>query len=138
MSSAPSSINEVLAAYVAGREKAARVVAVVAEAYYRDRGKGKGEGLEPVIAVIERAAPGMVELVGSPGRPGFEIRLAQREFPKGYEAELKQAVQVVLSGSARRRTVDVNAPGISDNRERKTSLVARVFAAVRRLFTASA
>jgi hypothetical protein len=130
MSSVPSSINDVLAAYVAGREKAARVVAAVAEAYYRERGRGQREGLQPVMDVVERAAPGMVELVGTPDRPGFAIRLAQRDFPKAYEAELRQAVEVVLSGGIKRGTVDVHAP--------RTSLVARVVTAIRRLFTASA
>jgi hypothetical protein len=129
MSSETSSINDVLAAYVAGREKAARVVAVVAEAYYRDVGKGRREAWRPVIDVIERAAPGLVELVGSPGRPGFEIRLAQREFPKAYEADLKRAVEAALSGGGKRETVDLTAP--------RPSFVARVVAAVRRLFTAS-
>src|SRR5690349_5954938 len=106
MSSAASSINDVLAAYVAGREKAARVIAAVAEAYYREA-KGKREGLRPVMDVIERAAPGLVELVGSPGKPGFEIRLAQREFPKAYEADLKRAVEAALAGGGKRETVDV-------------------------------
>jgi hypothetical protein len=127
--SAASSINDVLAAYVAGRERATRVVAVVAEAYYREA-KGKREGLRPVMDVIERAAPGLVELVGAPGNPGFEIRLAQREFPKAYEADLKRAVEAALAGGGKRETVDVSAP--------RASLVARVFAAVRRIFTASA
>ncbi|HXI35016.1 MAG TPA: hypothetical protein VNH63_13090 [Gemmatimonadales bacterium] len=136
MSSAASSINDVLAAYVAGREKATRVVAVVAEAYYREA-KGKREGLRPVMDVIERAAPGLVELVGSPGKPGFEIRLAQREFPKAYEAELKRAVEAALAGGGKRETVDVDPPAM-DNGERKTSFVARIVAAVRRMFSASA
>ena len=137
MSSAPSSINDVLAAYAAGREKATRVVAVVAEAYYRDRAKGKGDWLQAVIDVIERAAPGMVELVGSPGRPGFEIRLAQREFPKAYEAELKRAVEAALAGGGKRETVDVKRTGVTDNGQPKTSLMSRFFSAVRRLFSAS-
>lgn len=131
MSSAPSSINDVLAGFVAGREKAARVVAVVADAYYRETGKGKRESLRAVMDVIERAAPGLVELVGSPGRPGFEIRLAQREFPKAYEGELKRAVEAALAGGGKRETVDVKPA-------RATSLMARLISAVRRLFTASA
>jgi|SRR6266850_416806 len=130
MSSAASSINDVLAAYVAGREKATRVVAVVAEAYYREAAKGKRETWRPVMDVIERAAPGLVELVGSPGKPGFEIRLAQREFPKAYEANLKRAVAAALAGGGKRETVDVKPV--------RTSLVSRLFAAVKRMFTASA
>jgi len=133
MSSAASSINDVLAAYVAGREKATRVVAVVAEAYYREA-KGKREGLRPVMDVIERAAPGLVELVGSPGKPGFEIRLAQREFPKAYEADLRRAVEAALAGGGKRETVDVTPVGTTEG---KTSFVSRLFAAVKRMFTAS-
>jgi len=133
MSSAASSINDVLAAYVAGREKATRVVAVVAEAYYREA-KGKREGLRPVMDVIERAAPGLVELVGSPGKPGFEIRLAQREFPKAYEADLKRAVEAALAGGGKRETVDVTPVGTTEG---KTSFVSRLFAVVKRMFTAS-
>lgn len=137
MSSAASSINDVLAAYVAGREKATRVVAVVAEEYYRERGRGKGEWLRPILDVIERAAPGLVELVGSPGKPGFEIRLAQREFPKAYEAELKRAVESAIAGGGRRGTVDVKA-ATTDNGQQKTSLMSRFFSAVKRMFSASA
>ncbi len=137
MSSAASSINDVLAAYVAGRETAARVVAAVAEAYYRDRGKGKAEGLRPVIDVIERAAPGMVELVGSPDRPGFEIRLAHREFPKAYEPHLRRAAAAALSGGGKRETVQVpDTP--STLTVSASGLWSRVVEAVRRLFTASA
>jgi len=119
-----------LAAYVAGRERATRVVAVVADAYYREAGKGKREAWRPVMDVIERAAPGLVELVGAPGRPGFEIRLAQREFPKAYEADLKRAVEAALAGGGKRETVDVTPV--------RPTLVSRLFAAVKRMFTASA
>jgi hypothetical protein len=130
MSSAPSSIKELLAGYLAGRVKAERVVAAVAGEYYRDAGKGQREGWRPVMDIIERAAPGLVELVGTPGRPGFEIRLGQREFPKGYEGQLKQAVEAVLGGLGTGERGRV-APA-------RTTLVSRLFAAVRRLFSASA
>lgn len=135
--SAASSINDVLAAYVAGREKATRVVAVVAEVYYRETRDGRRETLRPVMDVIERAAPGLVELVGSPGKPGFEIRLAQREFPKAYEADLKRAVEAALVGGGKRETVDVKR-GTTDNGQPKTSLMSRFFSAVKRMFSASA
>jgi hypothetical protein len=138
MSSAPSSINGVLAAYVAGRVKADRVVAAVAEAYYRETGKGKREGLRPVMDVIERSAPGMVELIGTPGRPGFEIRLGQREFPNAYETELKQAVEAVLRGMGTGERGRVAAARTTDHGQPKTSFVSRLVAAVRRLFSASA
>lgn len=130
MSSAPSSINELLAGYLAGRVKAERVVAAVAWEYYREAGKGQREVWRPVMDVIERAAPGLVELLGTPGRPGFEIRLGQREFPKGYESQLKQAVEAVLRGIGKGEGGRVTAA--------RTTLVSRLVAAVRRLFSASA
>ncbi len=137
MSSATSSINEVLAAYVAGRVKADRVVAVVAEAYYREGGTGKGEGLRPVIDVIERAAPGMVELVGTPDRPGFAIRLAQREFPKEFEPALRAAINAVLVGA--RHAVPLRNPGSPPPPAGPVpGLWSRVVAVVKRIFTASA
>src|SRR5260370_16384602 len=70
----------------------------------------KAEGLRPVIDVIERAAPGMVELVGSPDRPGFEIRLPHREFPKAYEPHLRRAAAAPLSGGGKREPVQVPDP----------------------------
>lgn len=136
MSSVPSSINDVLAAYAAGREKAARVVAVVAEAYYRETNAAKREIWHPVMEVVERAAPGLVELVGTPGKPGFEIRLGGREFPKSYEADLKRAVEIVLSESPKRETRKV--PAAASTAVPTGGLWARVVAAVRRIFSASA
>jgi hypothetical protein len=138
MSSAPSSINDVLAAYVAGREQAARVVAVVADAYYREAGKGRREVWRPVMDVIERAAPGLVELVGAPGRPGFEIRLAQRAFPKEFEPALRAAIDAVMAGA--RHAAPLQNPGapLPTPEPQNTGLLSRVFRAVRRLFSASA
>jgi hypothetical protein len=54
--------------------------------------------LRPLVEIIERAHPGVVELVGSSERPGFAVRVAERPFPKRYEAELRQAVQALLTG----------------------------------------
>ena len=74
---ATSSIRPVLEGYLAGRVKAERVVAEVASAYYRDERREKRDGLRPIIDVIERAAPGVVELAGAANRPGFLIKAGE-------------------------------------------------------------
>lgn len=98
MSSATSLVRETLDAYLGGRITAERLVAVVAEAYYRDEGRGTRDGLRPVLQVIERAAPGAVELTRSEGPVGFEIRPGERAFPKQYEVDLRAAAEAVLGG----------------------------------------
>ena len=97
-----SATRRALERYVAGRLEADSVVAAVTDAYYRKTGKGKGETLRPVIDVIERAAPGVVELAGSPDGPGFEVRVLGRSFPKQYEADLRSAAAAVLAGEGGR------------------------------------
>jgi hypothetical protein len=131
MSSATSPVRTVLEGYVAGRVKAERVVEAVAAAYYGEGGSGKGEGLKSLMEIIERAHPGVVELAGTADKPGFGVRLAERPFPKEYEADFREAVQAVLGR------------GVSDARTLPTSpvplpgLLSRLYTAVRRLFTAS-
>ena len=124
---ATSSIRPVLEGYLAGRVKAERVVVEVAARYYGEGGKGKGEGLRPIVEVIERAAPGVVELTGAGNRPGFLITAAERPFPREYETQLRVAVELVLrdAGWGMR---DGAVPG-------QRGLFARVFAAVRRMFS---
>jgi len=92
-----STIKQVLEAYLAGRVKAEQVVVAVASRYYGAGGRGQGEGLRPIVEVIERAAPGVVELAGAPNQPGFLITAAERPFPREYETQLRVAVEVVLS-----------------------------------------
>jgi len=91
-----SSTKETLAEYVDGRIKADRLVAAVAAAYYRERKSLKGEGWRELIAVIERGAPGVVELAAAEGK-GFEIKLAERPFPAAFEPALKAAAQKALA-----------------------------------------
>src|SRR5689334_3889376 len=99
MSSVTSStVRETLAAYLAGRAKAERVVAEVAREYFGEGGRGKREGLKPIVEVIERAHPGIVELVASAQQPGYDVRLAQRPFPSKFEDALRTAVSGVLQG----------------------------------------
>ena len=123
MSSA-TSVNEALTDYLAGRVTAEQLVGTVTAAYYREPGTGNGEWLKPVIEVIERAHPGVVELAGSAEKPGFAVRLAERRFPKRLERDLRGAVQTI-----------VGAPSPSVGPAR--GILSRVFGAVRRLFTAS-
>src|SRR5207248_6900927 len=102
-----SSIRREVEGFVAGRVKAERLVIAVAAAYYRETGNGKREMLRPLIDVIDRASPGIVELGMAPGGAGFEVRLAERPFPSQYEAELRRAAEAVLAGSGKRETGNV-------------------------------
>jgi hypothetical protein len=99
---------------------AQQLVGVVAAEYYREEGSAKQDGLRPLMDVIERAHPGVVELVGTADKPGFAVRLAERPFPKRYEAELKKAVEAMATLPAS----PVPRPGLWQ----------RVVGAVRRLF----
>ena len=102
-----SSVRRELEGFVAGKVKTERFVIAVATAYYGDGGRGKRDGLGPLIEVIDRASPGIVELGVVPGGAGFELRLAERPFPKEYEAQLRQAAEAVLAGSEKRETGSV-------------------------------
>ena len=93
-----SSVRQELEGFVAGRVKAERIVIAVEAAYYAERGNGKRETLRPLIDVIDRASPGIVELGIVAGGAGFEIRLAERPFPREYEAQLREAAEAVLTG----------------------------------------
>lgn len=125
MSSATSPVRAVLEEYVAGRVTAERVVAAVTEAYYGgDTGSGMRDALRPVMEVLERAHPGVVELSGTAEAPGFAVKLAERPFPREYEAPLRDAVGTLVGTHASR----IPHPG----------LFARISAAIRRALTASA
>ncbi|OLC05926.1 MAG: hypothetical protein AUH46_01295 [Gemmatimonadetes bacterium 13_1_40CM_70_15] len=115
---------------MAGRVPPERVVAVVAEVYYRETGSGKRETWQPLMDVIERAHPGVIRLAGIAARPGFAVELTERPFPKQYEADLKRAAEAILLtlGESGRET------GYG---RRRPGLVGRLTDAVRRLFSAS-
>lgn len=121
MSSA-SSVNDTLTGYVAGRMTAQQLVEVVATAYYGDGGRGTRDGLKPIMEIIERAHPGVVELTGNGEKPGFVVRLAERPFPKRYEQELRRAVQAIATLSPS----PVPRPG----------LFTRIIRAIRNVFSA--
>lgn len=124
------SVRAALEAYVAGRAPAQGVVPVVAAAFYRKGAAGTRDALRPVMAVIERAAPGVVELARTAEAPGFAVAAAERSFPAAYEAELRQAAESALAvlpvGSAPPEG-DGGSPG----------LLGRLWGALQRLFTRS-
>jgi len=99
-----SAVSEAVTGFLEGRVKPEHVVIAVAAAYYRDSRNGNREALQPLIDVIDRASPGIVELGIVSGGAGFEIRLAERPFPKEYEAELRRAAEAVLTGMGKRET----------------------------------
>jgi len=129
MSSALS-VDSALADYVAGRMTAQQLVGVVAAEYYRDARGGMRDALQPVMDVIERAHPGIVELVGSAEKPGFAVKLAERPFPKRYESELRNAASGVLQTHPASPLPHLVEPN------RRPGLFRRIVAAVRKLFGA--
>ena len=129
-----SPVRDALEAYVAGRLKAERLVIAVSAAYYRDARNGQRESLQPLIDVIDRASPGIVELGTATSGPGFDIRLAERPFPKQYEAQLREAAEVVLSGGVMRDAGYVKAVETTHPASRISHLVSWI----RSLFRGSA
>lgn len=125
MSSARS-VNDALEGYVAGRTTAAQLVSVVAGAYYGEGGRGKRDGLQGIVEVIERAHPGVIELSSTNDRPGFVVRLAERPFPQQFEAELRAAVTTALIAGSTLPQASVEKPG----------LLRRIVTAIRSMFTA--
>ena len=132
MSSASSTVSDALAGYIAGRVMVERVVAVVAAEYYGVGAQGLGprDRLKPLMEIIERTHPGVIELSGTAERPGFAVRLAERPFPKRHAAEFRQAVQALLVGGY------VDSPSPQPLAPRP-GVLTRLVRAVRRIFTAS-
>ena len=131
-SSSSSATKTLLEDYVAGRVPADRLVPAVAEQYYRSGARGGRDGLRPLMDVIERASPGIVQLARIAEGPGFDIRLAERPFPTAYEADLRRAAQSVLESGAAL---------VGEPRSRATApgdgFWSRFLGRVRRLFSAS-
>jgi hypothetical protein len=129
MSSAIS-VKSILTDYLAGRATADRLAEAVAAVYYRETRNGKRETWRPIMDVVERAHPGVVELTATDRQPGFEVRVAERRFPKRYEAELRQAVERVLQACPVSRVPYPEQP------TPQRGLVGRIVAAIRRVFSA--
>jgi hypothetical protein len=125
-----SPVRHELTEYAAGRGNAERLVQVVAEAFYREEGRGKGEGLRPIIELVERVAPGVVELARTELGPGFAVRLAERPFPARYEEDLRKAVEQTLA-----RLPAETLPPSPIPRPPSPGLFRRILGALQRLFT---
>lgn len=95
MSSA-SSARGLLAAFAEGRATPERAVAALAAAYYAGPAAAP-PALRELMGIVERAAPGMVELAAREGGPGFDVRAVGRPFPAAAEAELRQAAAALLA-----------------------------------------
>ena len=139
MPSGSSPVKEALESYVAGRVKAERLVIAVSAAYYRESENGTREALQPLMDVIDRASPGIVELGTVQGGSGFDVRLAERPFPKEHEAELRRAAEAVLGREeARAETGREARREAGEGGTAQRGIVARLAAAVRRMFSPSA
>lgn len=133
MSSGSSAARELLAAYVAGRVPADRLVPAIAAEYYRSPDARQRTALRPVMEVIERAAPGVAHLARTEAGAGFDIQLAERPFPETFESSLKEAAASALAGAwgvAPQTTAGAGATGLG--------FWSRLVGRVRRLFSASA
>src|SRR5205807_8761305 len=121
-----TSIRRELECFVEGRVQAERLVIAVSAAYYRDSRNGNRETLQPLIDVIDRASPGIVELGTAAGGPGFDIRLAERPFPKQYEAQLREAAETGLAGRGVREAGGVQRPEATHPASRIPHLASRI------------
>jgi len=122
--SSGSSVNDALTGYLAGQVTAEKVVSVVAAEYYATGGVGSGEWLVPLIDIIERAHPGIVELQGTTDKPGFAVRLQERPFPPQWERALREAAEKVAGITTNHSPLPT--PGF----------FARIVRAIRRVFSA--
>jgi hypothetical protein len=105
-----SPVRRELEEFLAGRGTPERVVIAVTIAFYRESQGVQREILRPLIQVIDRASPGVVELGSVSGGRGFEVRLAERQFPPEQVAALRQAAEQVLRGAAAAESKEPN-PG---------------------------
>jgi hypothetical protein len=94
--SSDSSLRALLEAFTAGRVPAERAATALAAAYYA-RPAAAPAALRELIGIVERAAPGIVELTGREGGPGFDVRPVGRPFPAGVESELRRATAALLA-----------------------------------------
>jgi hypothetical protein len=127
-SSSSSAAKELLAAYVAGRVPAVRLVPAIAAEYYRSPDAKQRAALRPVMDVIERAAPGVARLARTESGAGFDIQLVERPFPETFETSLKEAAAGALEQWG-------TPPPAGD--AAGSGFWVRLFGRVRRLFSAS-
>src|SRR6266699_3134425 len=123
MPSGSSPVKETLESYVAGRVKAERLVIAVSAAYYRESENGTREALQPLMDVIYRASPGIVELITVQGWSGLDVRLA-----RAAEAVMSREDVRAENGREARREA-------GEGETAQQGIVARLVAAVRGLFS---
>lgn len=134
-------VRGLLAGYLDGRVPAERLIPALAVEYYRTSDRKAREALRPVMEVIERASPGVGQLVRTEGGAGFDIRLAERRFPEADAEALRQAIRSALAtpwggGAGAPAAVPAATAGTPDGGA--SGLFSRLVRAVRRLFSASA
>ena len=134
MSSA-SSARGLLEAFASGRVPAERATAALAAAYYASPTDAPA-ALRELIGIVERAAPGMVELAGREGGPGFDIRPLGRPFPAGAEAELRRAAAALLATGWGTAAV-ASGPASVAEPQAEPGWWNRLVRAMRRLFSAA-
>jgi hypothetical protein len=129
--SSDSSVRDALEGYIGGRLSAEQLVGVVAGAYYVQRDRATRDQLRPLMEIIERAHPGFVALFGSVDAPGFAVRLAERPFPKRFEAAFRQGVQALLAGGLADASVPASRAPVPP-----PGLFSRILQAIRKVFSA--
>jgi hypothetical protein len=138
-SSGSSAVSGLLAGYLDGRVPPERLIPALAVEYYRTGDRKTREVLRPVMEIIERAAPGVGQLVRTDGGAGFDIRLAERPFPAADEAELRKAVSAALASGWGGETGPPEAiVAATSATSGAPGFISRLVRAVRRLFSASA
>jgi hypothetical protein len=128
-SSSSSAAKDLLAAFVAGRVPAVRLVPAIAVEYYRSADAKHRAALQPLMDVIERAAPGVARLARTESGAGFDIQLAERPFPETFETSLKEAAAGALAGWGTAASAGAMVGG--------AGFWSRLIDRVRRLFSAS-
>lgn len=130
-----------MAGYLDGRVPANRLIPALAVEYYRSGDRKAREALRPVMEVIERASPGVGQLVRTEGGAGFDIRLAERPFPEAEVEALQQAVRSALASTWGEGTATPTAAPAAASVGRDAGagqgFLSRLVQAVRRLFSAS-
>jgi len=141
-SSGSSAVRTLLAGYLDGRVPAERLIPALAAEFYRTTDRRTRDALKPIMEVIERGAPGVSQLARTEGGAGFDIRLAERPFAEGDEAELRRAVTATMSGGWGEPVREVAAVPATAAPAPATSeqpgFLTRLIRAVRRIFSASA
>ncbi len=138
-SSGSSAVSGLLAGYLDGRVPPERLIPALAVEYYRTGDRKTREALRPVMEIIERASPGVGQLIRTEGGAGFDIRLAERPFPATDEAELRKAVSAALAtGWSRGAGTPEAIAAATSSTSGAPGFLSRLVRAVRRLFSASA